>query len=97
LGYDTGIDFYRLLDASDLAEKELMKSAPSINSVSIVSGLAGVFSGFAKHVERIATQYQVDPKDVFFELGKRRVVAGQEDLIIEVAMDLVDRSRNTNA
>lgn len=96
LGYETGIDLYKLLDASDVAEKELMKVVPSIKPVSIVSGLAGVFSGFAKHVERISAQYQVNPKDVFFELGKRRVVAGQEDVIIEVAMDLVEKSRGSD-
>lgn len=93
LGYDTGIDLYRMLDAAELAERELMKSVPSITSVGIVSGLAGVFSGFAKHVERVAPEYGVDPRDVFFELGRRGVVAGQEDVIIEVAMELRERKR----
>ena len=85
LGYETGIDLYKILDAADLAEKVLMPVVPTINSVSIVSGLAGVFSGFAKHVDRVAAQFKVDPRDVFFELGRRSIVAGQEDLIIEVA------------
>jgi 4-hydroxy 2-oxovalerate aldolase len=39
-------------------------------------------------VERIAQEYELDPRDIFFELGKRRVVAGQEDLIVEVAVEL---------
>ena len=93
MGFSTGVDLYRVLDASDVAEKELMRVIPSINSVSVVSGLAGVFSGFAKHVERISKEYGVDPRDVFFELGRRKVVAGQEDLIIEVAMELVAERR----
>ena len=88
LGYQTGIDLYKVLDASDIAEKEIMPKAPTINSESIVSGLSGVFSGFAKHVSRISKEYNVDPRDVYFELGKRKVVAGQEDLIIEVVMGL---------
>lgn len=88
MGYSTGIDVYKLLDASDIAEKELMPSPPTISSVSIVSGLAGVFSGFMKPVERIAKEYKLDPRDIFFELGKRKVVAGQEDFILEVAKDL---------
>lgn len=91
LGYHTGIDFYKLLDASDLAEKELMKTVPSIKSASIVSGLSGVFSGFMKPVERIARQYNLDPRDIFFELGKRQVIAGQEDTILEVAMGLAKK------
>jgi 4-hydroxy 2-oxovalerate aldolase len=90
LGYRTGIDLYKILDASDVAERELMHHAPVIQSMSIVSGLAGVFSGFSKPVDRISREYSVDPRDVFFELGKRRAVAGQEDLILEVAMQLAN-------
>jgi 4-hydroxy 2-oxovalerate aldolase len=93
MGFSTGIDLYKVLDASDIAERELMKVIPSINSVSVVSGLAGVFSGFAKHVERISKEYKIDSRDVFFELGRRKVVAGQEDLIIEVAIKLAAERR----
>jgi 4-hydroxy 2-oxovalerate aldolase len=53
-----------------------------------VSGLAGVFSGFSKQVAKTADEYHVDPRDIFFELGKRNAVAGQESLIIEVAQEL---------
>ncbi len=88
LGIDTGIDLYGVLDAADLAEREIIPKLPTINSVSVVSGLAGVFSGFSTHVSRISTEYQVDPRDLFFELGRRGVVAGQEDVIIEVAIQL---------
>ncbi len=88
MGYDTGIDLYKMLDAADLAEKSVLPLIPSIKSTSIVSGLAGVFSGFARHVERAAAEYKVDPRDIFFELGRRRAVAGQEDMIIEIAAGL---------
>ena len=88
VGYETGIDLYRMLDAADLAEKKIIPSIPTIKSTSIVSGLAGVFSGFAKHVDRVSLQFNVDARDIYFELGKRKVIAGQEDLIIEVAQQL---------
>lgn len=88
MGYDTGINLYKILDAGDVAERELMKLVPTISSVSIVSGLSGVFSGFLKPVERIAKEFDIDPRDIFFELGKRKVVAGQEDIILEVAKEL---------
>lgn len=88
-GYLTGIDLYGILDTTDLAEREVMPIVPIIKSESIVSGLCGVFSGFAKHVTRISEEYQVDPRDVYRELGKRKVVGGQEDIIIEVIMDLI--------
>ena len=88
MGYETGIDLYKILDCGDIAETQLMEVIPTIKSVSVVSGLAGVFSGFMKPVSRVAEEYDLDPRDIFFELGRRKVVAGQEDMIIEVAIDL---------
>lgn len=88
MGFDTGIDLYRMLDAADLAERELIPAVPTISSTSIVSGLAGVFSGFVKQVNRIGQEHGVDPRDIFFELGRRNAVAGQESLILEVALQL---------
>lgn len=88
LGYQTGVDLYKLLDAVDFAEKELLQSIPTVKTLSVVSGLSGVFSGFTSHVERISKEFEVDPRDVFFRLGKRGIVAGQEDMIIEEAYKL---------
>lgn len=88
LGYDTGIDLYRLLDAADIAGRELMPAPPTIDSIGVVSGLAGVFSGFKNRVLDVAARERVDPRDVFFELGRRQAVAGQEDLIEDVALAL---------
>ncbi|MDB1089743.1 4-hydroxy-2-oxovalerate aldolase [Streptomyces sp. ACA25] len=88
MGFTTGIDLYGLLDAADIAERELMPNPPTIDSVAIVSGLAGVFSGFKSRVLDISQREGVDPRDVFFELGKRQAVAGQEDLIVDVALAL---------
>lgn len=87
MGYATDIDLYKLLDAADTAENSFLK-IPYVNSTSIISGLAGVFSGFAKPVDRIAKEYNLDPKDIFHELGRRKVVAGQEDIILEIAVGL---------
>jgi len=91
LGWNTGIDLYKLLDLADLVEKEFNPVAPYISPVSVVSGLSGVFSGFSKPVSAAAKDYGVDPRDIFFELGKRKAVAGQESLIIEVAQELSQR------
>lgn len=92
-GYQTGIDFYRLLDAADFAGTvfpgELL---PGVESTSIVSGLAGVFSGFSVPVKRVALEYNVDARDIFMELGRRKVVGGQEDIIVEVALELAKQN-----
>ena len=91
--FETGIDLYKMLDAADMAEKSILPFIPAIRSTSIVSGLAGVFSGFARHVERASSEYKVDPRDIFFELGRRRAVAGQEDMIIEIAANLAVKNK----
>jgi 4-hydroxy 2-oxovalerate aldolase len=94
LGYTTGIDLYKILDAADLAEKEFNPVAPFSTPMSVISGLSGVFSGFVKHVATAAKDYDVDPRDIFMELGKRRAVAGQESLIFEVAQELAAAKEN---
>ena len=86
--YETNINLYGILDLADMAEKLLLKEPITISSLSIVSGLSSVFSGFSKHVKRISSKYDVDPRDVFFELGKEKVVGGQEDKIIDIAIKL---------
>jgi len=47
----------------------------------------------ADYVDRISKQFGVDPRDVFFELGRRKIVGGQEDIILEVAKQLADGNR----
>jgi 4-hydroxy 2-oxovalerate aldolase len=90
LGYETGIDLYALLDAAELAERELVQISPKTDSITIVSGLAGVFSGYSEPVRRIAADFCVDARDILFALGRRSVIAGQEDVILEVASALRD-------
>lgn len=93
MGFATGIDLYGLLDAADIAERELMPAPPVIDSVSLVSGLAGVFSGFKTKVLDSSRRAGVDPRDVFFELGRRQAIAGQEDLIVDVIEELRSANR----
>lgn len=93
LGYETGIDLYKVLDLASFAEQSIMDVVPIISSASVVSGLSGVFSGFLKPATRIADEFDVDVRDVFFELGRRGIVAGQEDIILEVATDLSRRKQ----
>lgn len=91
MGFETGINLFKILDAAEIAEKSFNPVAPSISPLSVISGLAGVFSGFTKPVISVAKQYGVDPRDIFIELGKRKAVAGQESLITEVAQSLASR------
>jgi 4-hydroxy 2-oxovalerate aldolase len=88
MGYQTNIDLYKILDVADMVESNLIKEPITISSLSIVSAIAGVFSGFSKHVKRISKEFDVDPRDIFMELGRQKIVAGQEDKIIDIALKL---------
>lgn len=91
LNIRTEADIYKLMDASDQIVAKMMTKPQEIDSVSLISGLAGVFSGFASHVKKAAERFNVDPRDIFLELGRRKMVAGQEDFIVDVAMFLASK------
>jgi len=91
-GFSTGIDLYKMLDAADVARTKLVERLPTVTSGSLMSGLAGVFSGFSVHVERVAREYKVDYRDILLELGRRKAVAGQEDMIVEIADKLAKKN-----
>ncbi|WP_046776370.1 4-hydroxy-2-oxovalerate aldolase [Streptomyces yangpuensis] len=92
-GFDTGIGLRAILAAADLAQERLMEAPPRIDSISVASGVAGVFSGFKKPVLQAALRAGVDPVDLFLALGERQVVAGQEDLIGDVTRQLKAAAR----
>jgi len=91
----SNVDLYKLLDASENIIAKIMAQPQEVSSLSIVSGLAGVFSGFAPHVKDAAKRFNVDPRDIFIELGKLKVVGGQEDTIVKVAMNLAEKKKNS--
>lgn len=83
---ETNLDLYKMLDASENIVRNIKDMG--LNDISIISGMSGVFSAFATQVKRAADEFQVDPRDIFVELGKQKAVAGQEDMIIVIAEKL---------
>lgn len=94
MNYSTGISTDSLFEITDYAEQNIIKKIPTVSSLGIISGMAGVFSGFLKPVLRISSEFGVDPKTVYRKLGEKKVIAGQEDLIIEVAAELAQKHRS---
>jgi len=88
LNYETGIDFYKYMDAAENIIEPIMKRPQVIRNASLMLGYAGVYSSFLLHTYRAAEKFNVDPRDILSELGKRRMVGGQEDMIIDVAYNL---------
>jgi 4-hydroxy 2-oxovalerate aldolase len=87
-GYETGVDLYGVMDAAEDIVRPLLKRPQLIDKAALSLGYAGVYSSFLLHTFRAATKLGVDPRDILVELGKRRVVGGQEDMILAVAMEL---------
>jgi len=90
MGIHTDLDLYKLMDNSEYIAT-IMKKPQEISSIGLASGLAGVFSGFAPHAIRSAEEFGVDVRDILMELGSRKIVAGQEDIIIDVAVYLKNK------
>lgn len=88
-GYNLDIDLYKLFDAGKDVIAPIA-GEKGLSDIEIVSGMAGVFSAFKPHVLNAAKEFGVDSRDIFMELGKKKVVAGQEDMIVEVASKLAE-------
>lgn len=78
------------LELSTLTELSFPNALPRITASSIESGMAGVFSGFAPHVKSISEEFGIESTELWSEIGKRKLVAGQESMIREVAQDLMN-------
>lgn len=86
--YDTGADFYKLQDHAQNTVDPLMPRPQVIDNGSLMLGYAGVYSSFLLHVYDAAERYGLEPRDIMVELGRRKMVGGQEDMIIDVAYRL---------
>ena len=87
-GYQTGVDLYGVMDAAEDVVRPLLQRPQVIDKPSLSLGYAGVYSSFLLHTFRVVKKVGLDPRDLLIELGKRRVVGGQEDMILDVAMQL---------
>jgi len=91
LGVETGVNFYKVMDAAEQVVEPIMPRAQVINNDSLMLGYAGVYSSFLLHARRAAKRFDVDIRDVMVELGERKTVGGQEDMIIDVAIEMAKR------
>ena len=88
MGVETGIDLYKLVDVAEDLVVPMMDQPIRVDRDSLILGYAGVYSSFLLFAQRAAKKYNVSARDILVEMGRRRAVGGQEDLIEEVAIEL---------
>lgn len=88
MGYDTGLDLYGTMDVAEEIVEPIMHRPQIIKTAPLILGYAGVYSSFLLHTYKAAEKFNLNPRDILIELGKRRIVGGQEDMIVDVAYQL---------
>lgn len=83
-------DLASLLRLSSLVEREYPDKLPRVSASSVESGMAGVFSGYAPQVQQISSELGIDVSILWTAMADRKLVAGQESMIREIAQDLMN-------
>jgi 4-hydroxy 2-oxovalerate aldolase len=91
MGIETGVDMLAVMDVAQDVVRPAMQRPQVVDRAALILGYAGVYGSFMLHAERAAALYGVSQAEILMELGRRKVVGGQEDMIIDVALELAAR------
>jgi 4-hydroxy 2-oxovalerate aldolase len=88
LGVSTGVDVFKILDTAEEVVRPVMPGECTLDRLSLIMGYAGVYSSFLKHAYRAADRYGVSAPELLVRAGQRGLVGGQEDQLIDIAVEL---------
>ncbi|AGS39302.1 MULTISPECIES: 4-hydroxy-2-oxovalerate aldolase [Cycloclasticus] len=88
MGIETGIDLFKLMDLSENIILPLMDHVIRVDRESLTLGYAGVYSTFLLHAKRASERFGIPARDILVELGRKKMIAGQEDMIVDTAMTM---------
>jgi 4-hydroxy-2-oxovalerate/4-hydroxy-2-oxohexanoate aldolase len=94
MGVDSGVDLFKAMDIAEDLIVPMMDHLVRVDRDSLTLGYAGVYSSFLLFAKRSAEKYNLSSRDILMELGRRRTVGGQEDMIEDLALDMA-RERGT--
>lgn len=94
MGIDTGSDLYALMDVAEQTVRPLIQHSLEITNESVTLGYNGIYSSFYLHTKEAAERYGIPAREIFTELGKRKVIGGQEDQIIDICYQIMDAQKS---